>query len=229
VVPQALTAARQAKVLAEAEHTTAMAPNSGATPADKAAAHKKLVAAGATADHARAKAVQATNVLNALLFNLAGDQKAFLDQQQIEVQLFGQLDVTSDVEAIYLSPKEPDDVKNNTRAFGAAHGIKVEETASRPGTQALFSTDPGQDKRATTEIQGYLDRLHADISGKADFDRLAGEVLQIQTIKATEKDRYEQLVNTLVDTYNDLGYFAQRKKGRRQVFKQLQAGVLVKS
>ena len=86
---------------------------------------------------AKAKSTQAANILHAIVHKLIDSDDTFLDQQQIEVQIFGSLNMNQDVKKIYLDPTENDVIKQNVRSFCQTNGIVVEETTDKkPGTEA---------------------------------------------------------------------------------------------
>jgi hypothetical protein len=73
-----------------------------------------------------AKDMQHNTTVHHIVNSLLAGEAVFSDLQKFEVQIFGDLDIARDVEAIYVAPEVPDKVYRNVVRFCRKRGIACE-------------------------------------------------------------------------------------------------------
>lgn len=188
---------------------------------------QQLKDADTNLDKAKSKATQAYNVLYAMMLSITSDSETFLDQQQIEVQILGQMDLGRDVETIYLDPKASTEVQKNVQDFAEEHSITVYPTSQKPGVSLHTAQNIQQ---AKTDVQKNIHAYFRNKGGKddsgTDFARIAQLILDLDTIHQNDQTLYNQLYREATTAYNNLGYFKQRNKTNKALLKQLQQHIV---
>lgn len=202
-------------------------PDDQGLKAAKELALAKLEEAEDEQNRAKAKAVQSSNVLNSLMMNIASGKEAFLDQQQIEVQIFGKIDLAKDVKAFYFDPEASAAVKKNLKAFAKANGIRAEETKEKKGTKVYCSNTPGPDDKVTEAVEAYLESDGEIRDAENTFDQYAKKILGLERLPKGDKKLYDFLYSQATRAYRKLSKKARKKNGRKETMAELEQHIVI--
>lgn len=216
--PGALTSAQQ-------NYNNARAAFTSAGSNDKPMRLIELRAAEAELNTAKTKSVQATNVLHALMLNLKSRNFAFTDQQQIEVQIFGQLNFATDVQAMYVDPQESAQAQANAKAFCTRHGIRFATTARKEGSKLAAMNPAVNDAELVEDLRKAVQGRPEKQAARQEFDALAQRILTLSRMRGNEKTLYTKLYLDFTAAYNELGFFDKRQ--RRPVVEQVKQHIIV--
>jgi hypothetical protein len=128
--PAAMAASQAAWQLAKDEYDAEL-PN---TPA-RALKLVALQQADTVLQTAKSKDAQAGNVLKAIFAAIAAKKLGYIDQQQIEVRIFGRVNFATDVKELHIGNGNTQAVKDNAKAFARANGIKF--SLVKPGSAEI--------------------------------------------------------------------------------------------
>lgn len=194
-----------------------------ATEEQKQQAERLVTEAEAELYRARTKATQASNVQHSLMLNIASQKEAFLDQQQIEVQIFGAVNVGADVREIELDPAESKTVARNTRSFAKGKGIAVKETARTEDTKVHSLTQPERSQPVTDAVQEYVSKDPELVDAETTFDSYAKQLLGLEVIAQRDLPYYDFLHTQLTRAWSKMGWRAKHKGGRKAVLEKVKA------
>lgn len=173
---------------------------------------------------ARNKQMQADQVLNSLMLNLGNGKISTLDQQQIEVQISGEIDLTRDVEKIFLNPQTTAN-KNTIKLFAMNNGIALEEYKKDPSITVNYMKRESSYAKIGETVRAYL-RNKEEKSDETSYLKLGQTILNTHEIQANEQNLYNDIYRQFTKAFNKLGYFAKRKTINKNLLKQVKEHIV---
>jgi hypothetical protein len=173
---------------------------------------------------AKSKDVQAGNVLKSIFASIAAKKLAYIDQQQIEVRIFGRVNFATDAKELHVGNAADQAVKDNAKAFAKANGIKF--AVVKPGSAEIRS-DMSRAQSADLNLQVSQFLAKGSDRKAARFDALATIVLGIQRVKNAEVNMFTALVAEVQALYNALGKTRTAARGQVWTAVQNHAPVIV--
>ncbi len=141
---------------------------------------------------AKTKYIQSLNVSHALMAFIIEGNTTFLDQQQIEVQIFGDINIATDVSEIVIKDNINVGALNNLHTFAANNNIVVTGAAQPPQTtmKAISGADRAKETLdAAWMVNRYLHSVNeqwvptkdAFKSDSSTWKRRSGDLRRIDT------------------------------------------------
>ena len=163
------------------------------TEPGRAAAAQEIQAREAELHRTKEKRKQALNISHALMSFIINGDTTFLDQQQIELQIFGNVKIENDVQKIVVGSDVKKKARRNLTEFAHRHKIKV-TGAAQPANTKMYSVNTQEPSiKAAWMMHRYLHsiqdwRAASSVKGKPRSRLFKAIDAAIQAYEATDEN-----------------------------------------